>query len=299
MSASRSAAAVTLSVARIESKSGTRSSLPVGCRNESVGKGSRVAQEIVRVAAAGDIHAGDGDEERIAAAFATLPGDVDLVLLAGDLTTHGEPEQAAIVADVCRGIVRPVLAVLGNHDWHANRCDEVVAELEAGGIVVLNRASTVLDVRGVSVGVVGAKGFVGGFPDSHLPDFGEPSLRRVYAETTAEVEGIAEGLRAVEGCAVRIVLLHYAPTTTTLEGEPRTIWAFLGTDRLAPPLAEHEPDQVLHGHGHRGRFDGFVAEVPVYNVAVQVTGRDFTVFELDGGPPRPRDGRAPQRGQTL
>jgi Icc-related predicted phosphoesterase len=245
--------------------------------------------EIVRVAAAGDIHAGDGDEERIGAIFASVPADVDLVLLAGDLTTHGEPHQAAIVGDAARRLAQPVVAVLGNHDWHANRRDEVVAALEAGGIVVLDRAWLKLDLHGVSVGVVGAKGFVGGFPDSQLPDFGEPSLRRVYAETTLEVHAIATGLDAVSGCDRRIVLLHYAPTTTTLEGEPRVIWAFLGTDRMAPPIAEHEPDLVLHGHGHRGRFEGFVAEVPVYNVAVQVTGRDFTVFELDGGPARPLD----------
>jgi len=243
--------------------------------------------ETVRVAAAGDIHAGDGDDERIGAIFRSLAPDVDLVLLAGDLTTHGEPEQAAVVGRAARGVEQPVVAVLGNHDWHANRRDELVAALEEGGIVVLDRAWWKAEFRGVSVGVVGAKGFVGGFPDSQLPDFGEPSLRRVYAETTLEVHAIDAGLEAVDGCDRRIVLLHYAPTTSTLEGEPRVIWAFLGTDRMAPPIAEHEPDLVLHGHGHRGRFEGFVAEVPVYNVAVQVTGRDFTVFELDGGPARP------------
>ena len=33
---------------------------------------------------------------------------------------------------------------------------------------------------------------------------------------------------------------------------------------------------------HRGRFEGFIGEIPVYNVAVQVMQRDFFVFELDG-----------------
>ena len=77
------------------------------------------------------------------------------------------------------------------------------------------------------------------------------------------------------GCDLRIVLLHYAPTTTTLEGEPRVIWAFLGTDRLAPPIAEHRPDLVLHGHAHARPLRGLVGEVPVYNVAVPVMGRDW------------------------
>jgi Icc-related predicted phosphoesterase len=86
----------------------------------------------------------------------------------------------------------------------------------------------------------------------------------------------------VRDCDYRIVLLHYAPTTTTLEGEPRVIWAFLGTDRMAVPIDEHEPHVVLHGHAHRGRFEGFIGEVPVYNVAQPVLGRDWFVFELDG-----------------
>jgi Icc-related predicted phosphoesterase len=96
------------------------------------------------------------------------------------------------------------------------------------------------------------------------------------------VEAIERGLQAIDDCPLRIVLLHYAPTTTTLEGEPRVIWAFLGSDRLARPIAEHHPDLVLHGHGHLGQFEGYIGAVPVFNVSVPVMGRDFWVFELDG-----------------
>src|SRR5437763_1549882 len=88
------------------------------------------------------------------------------------------------------------------------------------------------------------------------------------------------GLQAVEGCDPRVGLPHYAPTTTTLGGEPRVIWAFLGTDRMASPIGEHRPDVVLHGHAHRCTFEGEIGEVPVYNVAVEVMRRDFFVFEL-------------------
>jgi Icc-related predicted phosphoesterase len=235
----------------------------------------------LRVAAAGDIHAEESRRAELAEAFARVEGEADLVLLAGDLTTHGEPEQARVLADACRGLSIPVVGVLGNHDWHANRRDEVVAALIAGGIRLLDREWAVFDVAGTEVGIVGVKGFVGGFPDSELADFGEPSLRRVYAETTEEVEALARGLEAIASCPLRIVLLHYAPTTTTLEGEPRVIWAFLGSDRLAAPIAEHRPDLVLHGHGHLGTFEGFIGAVPVYNVALPVIGRDFWTFELD------------------
>jgi Icc-related predicted phosphoesterase len=176
----------------------------------------------------------------------------------------------------------PVVAVLGNHDWHANRCDEIVAVLEDAGITVLTRGWTVCDVDGVNVGIVGTKGFVGGFPDSALPDFGEPLLRRVYAETSDEVAAIDRGLQEIADCRVRVVLLHYAPTATTLEGEPRGIFAFLGSDRLARPIAEHAPDLVVHGHGHAGTFEGYIGATPVFNVSLPVMRHDFWVFELDG-----------------
>jgi Icc-related predicted phosphoesterase len=238
----------------------------------------------IRIAAAGDIHFGEreGDAERAAAAFGALAGRVDLVLLAGDLTTHGEPEQARLVADPARDLGVPVVAVLGNHDWHSDRAGEVTAVLEEAGIVVLDRAHHVLEVCGTEVGIVGAKGFVGGFAGSHIPDFGEPLLRRVYADGMAEVAAVDAGLRAVALCPFRIVLLHYAPTSQTLEGERREIWAFLGTDRLAAPILEHNPDLVLHGHAHAGTFEGRIGEVPVYNVSVPVMGEDWWQFELAG-----------------
>jgi Icc-related predicted phosphoesterase len=235
----------------------------------------------IRIAAAGDVHYGrDGDRDRAAAAFASLAGRVDLVLLAGDLTTHGEPQQATIIGDAVRELGVPVLTVLGNHDWHSNRAAEVVAALQEAGVVVLDRSHHVLEICGAEVGIVGTKGFVGGFAGSHIPDFGEPLLRRVYAEGMEEVAALDAGLRAVALCPVRIVLLHYAPVAETLEGEPPGIWTMLGSDRLAVPIVEHEPDLVLHGHAHSGTFRGTAGTVPVFNVSVPVMGRDFWVFEV-------------------
>jgi Icc-related predicted phosphoesterase len=238
------------------------------------------AETRIRVAAAGDVHCNEANRDQTAAAFAEIDGTVDLIVLAGDLTTHGEPEQGAVLADACRGLATPVFAVMGNHDWHVNRRDELVAALEDGGITMLDPGSTVCRVRETEVGIVGAKGFIGGFPGCYLPDFGEPSLRAVYAEAGRDVEAVEQGLAAVAHCPFQIVVLHYAPITETLEGEPREIWAFLGTDRLARPLLEHQPDLVVHGHAHAGTFAAELGDVPVFNVSVPVMRRDFSVFEL-------------------
>jgi Icc-related predicted phosphoesterase len=234
----------------------------------------------IKVAAAGDVHVSESNREQTARAFAEIDGSVDLILLAGDLTTHGEPGQAMVLADACRDLTTPVFTVLGNHDWQSDRRDELVAVLEEARMTVLDPGHAICRPHGIEVGIVGAKGFMGGFPGSHVSNFGEPSMRALYAEATAEVEALEEGLAAVATCPVRIVLLHYAPTEETLRGEPEGIWTFLGTDRLAAPIAEHEPDLVLHGHAHAGAFEGRIGDVPVFNVSVPVMRRDFWVFEV-------------------
>jgi Icc-related predicted phosphoesterase len=236
---------------------------------------------VVRVAAAGDLHASEEHRQRIVHSFADVGERADLVLLAGDLTTHGLPEEADVLADACRAVAPvPVVAVLGNHDHHCGRGDEVAASLRAAGVTVLQRDHLVLELGGIEVGVAGTKGFVGGFPGAEIPDFGEALLRDVYAETSHEVAALESGLEAISGCHRRIVLLHYAPISDTLAGEPAGIWAFLGSGRLAGPIGAHRPDVVFHGHAHHGRRRGSIGEVPVWNVARHVMGEDFAVVEV-------------------
>ena len=132
----------------------------------------------------------------------------------------------------------------------------------------------------MQVGVVGTKGFVGGFAGAEIADFGERLLRDVYAETTRQVAALEAGLEAVAGCDRRLVLLHYAPVTETLVGEPEGIWAFLGSGRLAAPIGAHRPDVVFHGHAHHGAPYGAIGTVPVHNVARQVLDGDFLLLRL-------------------
>ena len=232
------------------------------------------------MAAVGDLHASEDHRDRLALSLAEAARDVDVILLAGDLTTHGLPEEASVLADGCRGLSVPVVAVLGNHDHHAGRADEIASSLEGAGAIVLERDHRVLELAGLEVGIVGVKGFVGGFTGAEIPDFGEPLLREVYAETGREVEALEAGLEAIAGCDRRLVLLHYAPVSETIVGEPEGIWAFLGSGRMAVPVGAHRPDVVFHGHAHHGRPSGAIGAVPVYNVARPVIDGDFLVLDL-------------------
>ena len=244
----------------------------------------------VTIAAAGDLHIHTAMAESVEQAIAGLQG-VDLILLAGDLTADGFAQQAELLAEACRAAPAPVAAVLGNHDWHMGEEEGIAAVLRGVGVRILERESAVYPLRGLDVGVVGLKGFVGGFLDSRIPDFGESLLRRVYAQTSLDVDALDRELRVVEDCDLRVVLLHYSPTATTLDGEREAIWAFLGTDRLAEPILRHEPDLVLHGHAHGGTFRGCIGSIEVCNVAMPLTGWRFSVLELAA--PEETSGREP------
>lgn len=240
----------------------------------------------LRVAATGDVHCSEERCQELAQALADVSQRADVLLIAGDLTTHGEPSQAASFAAICRTLELPVFAVLGNHDWHVDRRDDVIAELVAGGIEVLEGASASVRLAGYSLGIAGAKGFVGGFSGASalLADFGEPALRQLHRITTHEVQVLDGALSEISECEIRIALMHYSPISETLAGEPEGIWPFLGSERLAGPIAEHGPDLVLHGHAHEGAQQGSIdageRSVPVYNVSMATLKRPYTVFEL-------------------
>ncbi|MFN2624353.1 MAG: SDR family oxidoreductase, partial [Chthoniobacterales bacterium] len=51
---------------------------------------------LLRVAAAGDIHVDRHNRDEVAQSFAALNGQADVVLIAGDMTTHGEPGQSGL-----------------------------------------------------------------------------------------------------------------------------------------------------------------------------------------------------------
>jgi uncharacterized protein len=236
---------------------------------------------MIKIAAAGDIHASETTAAPLREAFERVAVEADAIMLAGDLTADGEPGEAEVLAAACRPLDVPVFAVLGNHDHHLEKQDEIAEILRRAGVRVLVRDAAVCEIDGIDVGVVGTKGFIGGFPGSTLPDFGERLLREVYEETTEEARALGRGLRRISHAPLRVVLLHYSPIADTLVGEPAGIHAFLGSSRLANPIQEYRPDIVLHGHAHAGTFDGRIGDVPVYNVAVHVTGRDFYIFDLE------------------
>ena len=237
---------------------------------------------MIRIAAAGDIHCSEPLREHITHSFAEVATRADVVLLAGDLTTHGEPEQAAVLADACRNLEIPVFAVLGNHDYHSDAQDEITKLLTEGGITVLEGDSTVVEVGDQRLGVAGVKGFGLGFAGRSCSDFGEPESKafarhgkEVAARLDAALDGLADRADRV------VALTHYSPVADTLAGEPPEIYAFLGNYLLAEAIDAHRVDLAVHGHAHAGTEKGVTAGgTRVRNVAQPVLRRAYAVYDL-------------------
>ena len=239
---------------------------------------------MIRVAAVGDVHVGPECAGRLRPGFEGLAEHADLLVIAGDLTRCGEPVEAEVLCAELDGVDVPIVAVLGNHDHHAGRHDEVTRLLGEAGIHVLDGTSVVVDVDGVSVGVAGTKGFGGGFMGASGSSFGEAEMKAFIDHTQCLADGLRDAL-SVLATDVRLALLHYSPIEETLRGERLEIYPFLGSYLLAEAVDEAGCDVVFHGHAHHGTERGVTAGgTRVRNVAQPVLGRPYRVYGVE---PRP------------
>lgn len=222
----------------------------------------------VRIAAAGDLHYDARSQGKLRTHFRKLEGEADLLLLAGDLTDTGTPEEAAVLIEDLKGLQIPIVAVLGNHDYHCNQVKEIRRMMEEPGMTVLEGDSTVLHCRGLSIGIAGTKGFGGGFEGACGTLFGEPEMKDFIAHTERLSDRLKETLLSLK-TDLKIALLHYSPIRETLAGERAEVFPFLGSYLLGKAIDEGGADLVVHGHSHHGRERGMTrGGIPVRNAAI-------------------------------
>lgn len=233
----------------------------------------------------------------MASHFAGLAAEADLLLLAGDLTRSGHPDEAEALAGVLRNAGIPVVAVLGNVDYDAERAADIVTVMRESGVHMLDRSSVVLDISGEKVAIAGVKGFGGGFGAALAEVTGEPEMRAwvQYAEDEADaLEGV---LTSMVG-DIRLALLHYAPITDTITGERLERYAFAGNSMLGAAIDRAGADLVLHGHIHRGSPAGRTpGGIPVRNVARQVIREPYALFTIEHAEEMPQRERRRWRRQ--
>jgi Icc-related predicted phosphoesterase len=234
----------------------------------------------MRIAAIGDLHCRVNSAGAIRPLLDGVEEAADVLLLAGDLTDTGLADEIEVLHEELKDIDLPILAVLGNHDHESDNAEALTRMLASIGITVLD--GTVCEIG--EVGFVGTKGFCGGFGRYFVQPYGERALKTFINGSIDEAVRLENAVAKLD-CPHRVAVLHYAPVSETLAGEPPELHAFLGCDRLANALDRHGVDLVVHGHAHHGSPEGKTAKgIPVYNVCrfvLQRAGRPpYAVFEV-------------------
>lgn len=236
---------------------------------------------MIRIAAAGDVHFDRKSHNRLGQHFHDLAEKADVFLLAGDLSQTGHPEEIQVLADDLKKCPIPVIAVLGNHDYHLDQVDAGIKILEDAGVTILEQNSVILDIRGCKVGIAGAKGFGGGFVGACGSDFGEPEMKSFVRHSKNQARQLEKVIKDMD-VDYKIVLLHYSPTAKTLLGEKKEIYPFLGSYYLAEAIDYGKADIAFHGHAHAGTEKGETpGGTPVRNVAQPVIRHAFNIYTLE------------------
>ena len=241
---------------------------------------------IVRVAALADLHCTKTSQGAFQPLFSRIAEAADILLMAGDLTDYGLPEEAQVLAKELTALRVPAAAVLGNHDMESGKADEVRRIISDAGVNVLDGDG--VELKGV--GIAGVKGFGGGFGQRALGPWGETIIKQFVREAVDEALKLEAAFARLRRTESLVALLHYSPIAETVEGEPLEIYPFLGSSRLEEPIGRYPISLVLHGHAHRGRPQGATKSgVPVYNVSMPLLTRTFAdrppfrVFEVKVG----------------
>jgi uncharacterized protein len=237
------------------------------------------ANGTMKVAAMADLHVREDNAASYRDLFGEISREADVLVLAGDLTDLGKPKEAELLAQDLKACSIPVVGVLGNHDYECGCPEEVTGILRDAGMKVLEGQAVEID----GVGFVGVKGFAGGFGRRMLGSFGEPAMKQFVSETMNEAMRLENAMRTVRSKR-SLVVLHYAPVVDTIESEPLEIYPFLGSSRLAETIDRFTVSAIVHGHAHRGKFEGRTpGGQKVYNVARHIekpNGKPYAIIEI-------------------
>src|SRR6266404_6004459 len=235
----------------------------------------------MRIAATADLHFSPANQAALGDQLSKARDEADVLLLAGDLTNYGQPEEMEPLLNVLVRLRVPTVVVLGNHDYESGKEEELRRMLTGGGIKVLDGSGYERD----GVGFAGTKGFVGGFGRGVLTAFGEREVKDFVRASIDEALKLERGMSQLRA-KKRVVVLHYSPIVDTVQGEAPEIFPFMGTSRLGEVVDRHGADLVLHGHAHNGKCDGkTTGGVPVHNVAITLLQSQnppavYRVFEV-------------------
>jgi Icc-related predicted phosphoesterase len=200
-----------------------------------------------------DIH---GAYERVDHIIQSHP-NVDGIIIGGDLTTYGTPEDGERAIRMIQSNGKPVFAVAGNLD-----SAEFDATYESLGVS--------LNARGLTLGEAGLFGVSGSpFTPMHTPyEIPEDEIAR-----RAE-----EGWKDVAACRWKIFVPHAPPRDTTVDRI--VLGQHVGSSAVRSFIELHQPDVVVCGHIHEARGFDTIGKTQIVNCGT--TGRGYyAIVHLD------------------
>lgn len=197
-----------------------------------------------------DVH---GAYERVREVLARI-GDVDVLIVGGDITTAGTPDEAERAIADWQARVPRLYALAGNMD--SREIDRRLADI-----------GVALDARGVEMEDAGFFG-VSAAPVS--------PLRTPYEIADDELEQrIARGYAEVSGARVVVFCPHAPPARTACDrlasGE------HVGSEVIRAFVEREQPDLVLCGHIHESRGSDRIGRTQVVNPGPVAAGHYATV----------------------
>ena len=197
------------------------------------------------------------------------------VLWAGDMVDKGRVDALAPVVKVTKSMCRNarIIASFGNEEYFDR---EHMFMSRYNDVIWLEDRHLTVEIPGKRIAIYGTRGALDeptSWQKRHIP-----SIRLIYKNKVKKLEENVSKLKR-EGYFV-IVLMHYAPTYSTLEGEDRSIWKFIGSKRMEEAIRRSKPDLVIHGHAHNSiRHEARIDGIRVINVALPAR-KDITVIRI-------------------
>lgn len=197
----------------------------------------------------------------------------DLFLLAGDMIERGDAGEYEKIYNALFGKIKcPIVACFGNQEYQQIR-DGIKQKIT--DIKFLDDDAAVLQIGSTSVGIVGTVGSLDTptpWQKSNIPD-----IERIYQERVATVDKLLNRLLRVD---VKILLMHYAPTYKSLEGENPRFFSSMGSRQFEPILWNRKPALVIHGHSHRGQKKVWIDTIPIFNVCF-IMNREIVIIDTE------------------
>ena len=207
----------------------------------------------MKIIALPDLH---GRTQELGSMAAQLAA-VDVVLLAGDLTTYGSMKEVTIVVEAVRQHNSHLLAVPGNMD--SDRVVDYLAE-EGLDIHCQNRL-----IDGVAfVGVGGALPFAGPFV------FGEAELASILNEAAA----------GLDPTMPQVLICHQPPFETRIDRLPQG--THVGSQSVRTYIETRQPLICFTGHIHEAKGIDRIGRTQIINPGPLWKG-GYAYAEVEGG----------------